>query len=104
MRTTLEYAPSALSDLEEIRQYISEELQNPNASAETVQRILKRIVILREFPNAGPQLVDYFGSKSIYRYLVCGDYVAIYRYNIDTVTILRVLYHKRDFKRVQFDE
>lgn len=104
MKAFLVFVPLALSDLEEIKQYISEELENPQAGSAIVQRIMKRIASLQEFPDAGTTLVDCFGMKTKYRYLVCENYLAIYRHEEKTVTIIRILYRKRDYMNFLFDE
>ena len=44
------YSPLARRDLDEIRDYISNELCNPAAAAETVNAILDEAETLEEFP------------------------------------------------------
>lgn len=41
-----------------------------------------------------------FGSD--YRYIISGNYRVIYRYKHDTISIIRVLYGKRDFMKIIF--
>jgi toxin ParE1/3/4 len=103
MKASVVFVPLALSDLAEVKQYIADELENPQASSTIVQRIIKRITSLKEFPNAGKLLVDYFGVRTGYRYLVCENYLIIYKYEKETVTIIRILYRKRDYINILFD-
>lgn len=42
----LRYAPEAANDLEEIRDYIAQELMNPDAAAHTLEEIAKRLRLL----------------------------------------------------------
>lgn len=46
-------------------------------------------------------IVDF---ETDYRFLVCGNYTAFYRFENRTVYIVRVLYGRRDFMRILFGE
>lgn len=49
----LRYAPEAANDLEEIRDYIAQELMNPDAAAHTLEEIAKRLRLLCPATPAG---------------------------------------------------
>lgn len=69
----------AQTDLEEIKAYIADELENPNAALATVNRITKTLRILRTHAFAGAPLSSVTDVESDYRFLVSGNYLAFYR-------------------------
>jgi plasmid stabilization system protein ParE len=100
----LALSPLALQDLLDVKEYIEDELQNPQAAADIVAQIVKRLGALRDFPNMGAPLASIIEAETGYRYLVCGSYTAFYRYDDGTAYIARVLYGRRDFMRILFGE
>ena len=98
----IKFSPDALADLKDIQAYITEELCSEEAALNTVRRILKRIRSLGDFPEAGPLLRLKADVENEYRFLVCGSYIAFYRYEHGTVFIVRVLYGRRDYIRILF--
>lgn len=100
--TKIVFSPDALSDLQEIKTYIIEELNNENAAANTVAQIMKRIRRLSEFPKSGASLSSIIDIDTEIRFLVCGNYLAFYQYVDGEVCVLRVLYGKRNFVRILF--
>ena len=102
--SNIHYTPEAEDDLAGIKEYISEELNNPVAAMNTVARITKRIRDLEQFPGLGAQLSSIINIVSDYRYLVCANYMAFYRIDGDDVRIIRVLYGARDYVKILFGE
>ncbi len=96
----IRFSPDALIDLQEIKGYIADDLQNETAAENT---IMDRIQQLIDFPDIGAPLSSVVQTHSDYRYLVCGNYTAFYRHEKDTVLIVRVLYGRRDYMRVLFE-
>lgn len=94
----------AISDLHQIKAYITEELSNAQAAVNTVDKIMKRIRMLEAFPEAGAPIASIMPFDINYRFLVCGNYTAFYRVENETVFIARVLYGRRDFMRILFDK
>ena len=72
----LHLSPEAQADLEEIKVYIAEELENPKAALATVGRITKALRILRTHAFAGAPLSSVADVESDYRFLVSGNYLA----------------------------
>ncbi len=101
--TQIVFSPDAISDLEQIKKYITEELQNEQAAINTLSKITKNIRVLQSFPQSGPSLAAVVDFDTDYRYLVCGNYTAFYRYENNTVYVVHVLYGRRDFMRILFD-
>jgi plasmid stabilization system protein ParE len=100
----LRLSPLAREDLQDVKAYITDELQSPDAAANAVARITSKIRSLINFPMMGPSLSSIVDLETDYRFLVCGNYTAFYRYNEDTVYIVRVLYGRRDFMRILFGD
>lgn len=96
------YTPAALRDLEQIGDYIAEDLQNPTAALDTVNKIQDGIDKLAEFPQMGAPLSARYEDVGDYRYLVCGNYLAFYREEAENVYIDRVMYGKRDYISILF--
>ena len=89
----------ARTDLEEIREYISTELENPSAAENTIARITKESRILQSFAQAGALLSSITNIQSEYRYLTIGNYMVFYRVLGEDVFIDRILYGKRNYLR-----
>lgn len=89
----------ARTDLEEIREYISTELENPSAAENTIARITKELRILQSFAQAGALLSSITNIQSEYRYLTIGNYMVFYRVLGEDVYIDRILYGKRNYLR-----
>lgn len=89
----------ARTDLEEIREYISTELENPSAAGNTIARITKELRILQSFAQAGALLSSITNIQSEYRYLTIGNYMVFYRVLGEDVYIDRILYGKRNYLR-----
>ena len=104
MKAHIRYAPSASNDLAEIKQYITEELANPQAGIDIMRKITKQVSSLQEFPDAGAPLSGLVGIKTNYRFLICENYLTFYKHEEEMVSIIRVLYRKRDYMHVLFEE
>lgn len=93
-------SPQAQSDLDDIRAYIAEELESPQAAQATVQKILKAIAALRAHASLGAPLSSIAPVESDYRFLLSGNYMVFYRALGVNVYVDRVLYGRRDYLRV----
>ena len=100
----LRMSPEAQEDLREIRDYISEELQNAEAAKKTVAKITKKIRTLREHALIGAPLASVSDANSEERFLVSGNYLVFYRADENDIFIDRVLYGRRDYLRVLFSD
>lgn len=94
------FSPEALSDMKQTKTYITEELCGEQAAFNTISKIMKRIRMPADYPEAGSPLASIVIVANDYRFLVCGNYTAFYRYNKGKVYIVRVLYGRRDFMRI----
>lgn len=100
----IRFSPDALDDLKGIKEYIAQELMNEQAASDTVSAIMKRVRQLAEFPESGMLLSSVIGLDVSYRFIVCGNYIAFYRFENGVVYVSRVLYGRRDYMRILFDE
>jgi len=94
MRVEIRVNPVAAADLQEIKDYITQD--NPDAAQKTVKSILSKIESLLEFPEIGSLLAPKIKLKSKYRYLVSGPYYIFYVHENNIVSVQRVLHTKRD--------
>jgi len=97
-------SPDAETDLQQIKSYITDELDSPAAANRVLAGITKRIGQLSQFPELGPSLEAVVDIQSEYRFLVCGNYLVFYLLEQNTVVVDRVLYGKRDYTRKLFNE
>lgn len=102
--TKLQISPAAKDDLVQIKEYISEELNNPQAAIELVGKITRRMRVLIEHPQIGPTLSSRIGMQTNYRYLICENYMIFYWCENNLVFVSRILYGKRDYMRVLFSD
>ena len=100
----IQLTPQAITDLQEIRTYITDKLANSQAAERTVANIFKRIDSLAELPEIGVPLSSIVDIKTNYRFLVCGNYRIFYQFKDNVVYVLHVLYGRRDFMQILFGE
>jgi len=98
------YSKEAFRDLDEIWEYIAFVLQNRSAANRTINRILDAVDQLKEFPEIGTLLSSVVDIESDYRFLVTGNYLTFYRTGDNNIYIDRILYGRRDYLRVSFDD
>ncbi len=100
MKHNINYSPKALQDLDEIWDYISKELSNPDAAEHVVTAILDAVDVLGEFPESGAPLEPHINLDSPYRFVTAGNYIAFYRFEDNTVYVDRILYQKRNYAKL----
>lgn len=91
------YSEVALADLDDIWEYITLELMNPDAAVNTVNGIIDAIDKLSEYPLSGTPLNSLLDIESDYRFVIYRNYLAFYHLENNAVNIDRVLYEGRDF-------
>jgi plasmid stabilization system protein ParE len=98
----LNVSPEALKDLQDIKWYITEELNNPSAAMRIVAKITKAMKRLKRFPGSGAPLAAHVVLHTDYRFLVCGNYLIFYRNIGQTVIVSRIFYGGRDYLSILF--
>lgn len=97
------FSDEAINDIKKIKEYISVDLCNSQAAADTVEKILKDVRRLSVFPRSGSSLQTIINTETEYKYTVSGNYIIFYKNENDAVKIIRILYGKRDYLRILFD-
>ena len=100
----LRYTPQARIDLHEIEDYIKNELSNPQVAARIIERILRGCSNLKSNPNLGLDLSSKIEQKMNLRYLIISNYIAIYRVENNSVSIIRIMDGRTDYLRYLLSE
>lgn len=95
---SVQLSTEAIHDLTEIRDYIAQELENPEAALRTISGITKRLRMLATHPHLGASLTSVVDLETDERFLVCGHYLAFYHMMRNAVAVDRILYNKRDYQ------
>ena len=100
------YSPKARRDLEQIGDYICEQLKNPTAALNTVRTIQDKIDKLADFPQLGALLSATYDDVDVgdYRFLVCSNHLAFYRIDGDMVYIDHIINGRRNYIAILFGE
>lgn len=102
MKFKIRINPMAISDVQEIKAYITEE--NPGAAVKIGNAIYSKIEELADFPEMGASLSAKINIKTDYRFLVCGVYLIFYKTEGEFVSVYRVLNGVRDYLPILFAE
>ena len=92
----------ARRDLLSIRNYIRDELCDPDTAVRVIVRLKKGIQSLEDFPGRGRPLDALITVHTEYRYLVCGNYCIFYLEGNDQVIVVRILHQRQDSLRALF--
>ena len=104
MTHNIHYAQQARRDLDDIWDYIAEELQNADAAGRMINRIMDAVDRLADYPEMGAPLSSVVDARSdYYRFLVTGQYLTFYRVCGGDVYVDRILYGRRDYLRLLFE-
>lgn len=68
----IKLSPLAISDLQEIKSYISDDLSNPIAANRVINQIIDDYTLLETSPEMGISLSAKINITTDYRYLVSG--------------------------------
>ena len=102
MEAKIRFNPIATTDLQEIKEYLSEE--NAATAVKTIREIISNVEALADFPEMGSPLAPRIKQKSKYRYLVCGQYLVFYIYEEGIVFVQRVLHAKCNYISLLIDD
>ncbi|TEB08172.1 Plasmid stabilization system protein [Pelotomaculum schinkii] len=98
------YTPEALNDLQEMSDYISNVLYNPQAAARIKKSILDSCGRLKEQPFLGPSVQVKTGCKTDLRFLVCEKHLAFYRVENGYISVARIINGRQDYLRILFGD
>ena len=102
MEYKIKLSPKAIEDLQEIKSYIENDLQNPLAAKNTLNKIISTYEDLSLFPESGIPVRKYVSFATDYRFVLANNYSIFYRIENNTVFVIRILYSKRDFLSILF--
>ncbi len=98
------YSPQARTDLREMKQYIAQTLQNPQAAQKLTDRIVRSAHLLAEQPNLGVDLKERVNRNTQYRCLISGNFGVFYVVAEQDIRIVRILDLRTDYLRTLFAE
>lgn len=104
MKNRIHYSKESCRDMDDIWDYIVSELQNTIAAEQVVNAIMDTVDGLETFAEIGTPLSSIFHIDTDYRILVSGNYLIFYRTQGADVYIDRVIYGRRDYLRILFDD
>ena len=92
----------AQTEMRGIYQYIADDLQNPVAATRRISLIDDAIQSLKESPARFPLVRDDYMASKGYRMIVAKNHLVFFiiREEIKTVSVMRVLYGRRDWLRM----
>ena len=76
----INFTPDALEDMKEIKAYITDDLCSEQSAINTIEKIMRRIRQLADFPEIDAPLSSIISLEVPYRFLVCGNYTAFSRW------------------------
>ena len=96
----LRYTPEAWRDLQDMRDYISGTLSNPQAAERIVKSIHAACQMLKEQPNMGRSV----GIEPVHqvemRFIVCEKHLAFYMMEGEIISVVRILNARQDYLRI----
>ena len=101
---TVKITPQAAEDLLEIKNYIENELQNPIAANNTIKTIVETYENLSTIAETGILVERYVPFPTDYKFVLANNYSLFYRIDGNIVRIIRIMYSKRDFARILFED
>ena len=97
------YKKTAIDDIQEMEQYIRQELRNKKAAHDLTRLIVKAISKLADQPYMGTPLNTKVDLKTDLRFLTVSKRLIFYRVNGDHIEITRVIDGRRDYITHLFD-
>ena len=92
----------ARNDLVHIRDYIQNELSNPDAALRIMAQLKQAMESLQTMPERGKPLDAILAVHTQYRFLVCESYRIFYLYDAQQVEVVRVLHTLQYYMRALF--
>lgn len=98
-RYNIDITEPAEYDLRQIGKYISEELLEPQLASKVIDKIASTIFSLEEMPSRHALVRDERLAQQGIRKIMMDNYIVFYIISeeIKTVTIIRILYSRRDW-------
>lgn len=99
----IRYTPAAVSDLRELRAYLTEEF-DADVASNTLSKIVENISVLKDFPGLMMDLSDKIHRRTKYKYCLCGKLsIAVLSCDSEFISVLRILDTRSDYASVIFE-
>lgn len=92
------FNPIVAEDLKNIKEHIAED--NEEMAVKTIQEIYTQFENIQQFPYMGADLAKRVSFRTDYRYVICGNYVVLYKIGKEYVEIYRVLNRFQDITKI----
>ena len=79
--------PIVAEDLKKIKEYIAED--NEEMAEKIIQEIYARFENIQQFPYMGADLAKRVSFRTDYKYVICGNYVVLYKIEAKALRKLR---------------
>ena len=90
--------PVVAEDLRSIKEYIADD--NEEMAVKTIQEIYTRTENIQQFPYMGADLSKRVSFRTDYKYVICGNYVVLYKIGEEFVEIYRVINRYQDITQI----
>ena len=90
--------PVVAEDLRNIKEYIAED--NEEMAVKTIQDIYAQIENIQQFPHMGANLAKRVSFRTDYKYVICGNYVLLYKISDEYIEIFRVVNRYQDITQI----
>lgn len=90
--------PVVAEDLKKIKGYIAED--NEEMAVKTIQEIYVLFEKIQQFPHIGTDLAKRVSFQTDYKYVVCGNYVVLYKIGKECVELYRVVNRYQDITQI----
>ena len=90
--------PVVAEDLKNIKEYIAED--NEEMAVKTIQEIYTRIENIQQCPYMGADLAKRVSFRTGYKYVICGNYVVLYKVKDEYIEIYRVVNRYQDITQI----
>ena len=94
------FSPLAEQDLNDIFDYISLELDSPQAAEQLINSIQDTVEKMCYFPLSRPLLTNKILKKKGYRLIVVKNFNIFYVFENNIIIIRRILYGRRDYENI----
>ena len=90
--------PIVSEDLKKMKEYIAED--NEEMAVKTIREIYARFENIQQFSDMGADLAKRVSFRTDYKYVICGNYVVLYKIRDEYVEIYRVMNRHQDITKI----
>ena len=90
--------PIVSEDLKKMKEYIAED--NEEMAVKTIREIYARFENIQQFPYMRADLAKRVSFRTDYKYVICGNYVVLYKIGKEYVGVYRIVNRYQDITQV----